>query len=108
MPKILRLIPIPAVIIMSLVVAAPAFADAPDNADNFVCPVVGDGVINADSHNGDNGVFAIDPPVGTSLLPGGGAHTTNLPVAGKAINPNGPGYAAGGPGDPTYTPIWPT
>ena len=38
--------------------------------DPFLCPVVGDGVLNADSHNGDNGVAAITPPVGTSFLPG--------------------------------------
>ena len=42
----------------------------------FLCPVVGDGkdgtkgVINADSRNGENGVVAIQPPVGTSQLPG--------------------------------------
>ena len=110
MRKLLRLAPLPAIIAILLVNALPAFAAAPDNADNFLCPVVGDGVNNADSHNGDNGVEAIAPPVGTSLLPGspsGSDPTDNLPVAGNAINPNGPGFAAGGPGDSTYTPIWP-
>ncbi len=32
--------------------------------------VVGDGVNNADSRNGENGVSTINPPVGTSFLPG--------------------------------------
>ena len=38
--------------------------------DQFLCPIVGAGVQNADAHNGDNGVVAINPPSGTSLLPG--------------------------------------
>ena len=29
----------------------------------FLCPIVGDGVINADSHNGENGVSVILPPL---------------------------------------------
>jgi len=40
------------------------------NAQAFLCPVVGDGVLNADTHNGDNGVSAITPPVGTLALSG--------------------------------------
>ena len=94
-------------IFISLFSATAVFADAPDNAPNFLCPVVGDGVLNADAHNGDNGVAAIGPAVGTSLLPGGGAHTTNLPVAGSAINPEGPGNPDAGPGNPGFRPIWP-
>jgi hypothetical protein len=40
------------------------------SAAPFLCPVVGDGVLNADAHNGSNGVAAITPPAGTCLLPG--------------------------------------
>jgi hypothetical protein len=51
----------------------------------FLCPVVGDGVLNADSRNGDNGVSTITPPVGTSFLPGNNqaganANTHTTPV----------------------------
>ena len=72
----------------------------------FLCPVVGDGVVNADAHNGDNGVEAIAPPVGTSLLPGNNR-------AGEHANPNahntqGPGSPTAGPGaNPDFSPIWP-
>ncbi|MCH7983933.1 MAG: hypothetical protein IIC28_08200 [Chloroflexi bacterium] len=51
-------------------IAGPAIASADDNSGAFLCPVVGDGVVNADAHNGDNGVSIITPPVGTSFLPG--------------------------------------
>lgn len=72
----------------------------------FLCPVVGDGVANADSRNGDNGVSAIFPPVGTSFLPG-------MNKAGENANPNayntlGPGNPDAGPGgNPDFSPIWP-
>lgn len=72
----------------------------------FLCPVVGDGVNNADEQNGDNGVSAINPPVGTSQLPGKNQ-------AGKNANPNaynaeGPGNPDAGPGEnPDFSPIWP-
>jgi len=78
-----------------------ASADAP-----FLCPVVGDGVNNADAHNGDNGVSTIGPPVGTSFLPGKNK-------AGANSNPNahntlGPGDPEAGPGgNPDFSPIWP-
>jgi hypothetical protein len=72
----------------------------------FLCPVVGDGVLNADAHNGDNGVSAIQPPVGTSLLPGqnqAGAHANP-----NAHNTQGPGSPDAGPGhNPDFSPIWP-
>ena len=74
--------------------------------DPFLCPVVGDGVLNADAHNGDNGVEAIQPPVGTSLLPGknrAGEHAN-----GNAHNRiGGPGTPDAGPGSPGFSPIWP-
>jgi hypothetical protein len=88
-----------------------AFADDP-----FLCPVVGGeynenadkdtGVLNADANNGDNGVEAIEPPVGTSFFPGKNK-------AGEKSNPNahnteGPGNPDAGPGDnPDFSPIWP-
>jgi hypothetical protein len=72
----------------------------------FLCPVVGDGVKNADERNGDNGVKAILPPVGTSLLPGNnqaGEHANP-----KAYNTDGPGNPDAGPGkNPNFSPIWP-
>jgi hypothetical protein len=75
-------------------------------ADPFLYPVVGDGVNNADSHNGDNGVSVINPPVGTSQLPENnqaGANTN--PNAHNTDNPDNPDA---GPGDnPDYSPIWP-
>lgn len=72
----------------------------------FLCPVVGDGVLNADSKNGDNGVSTITPPVGTSLLPGmnqAGANAND-----NAYNASGPGDSNAGPGgNPDFSPIWP-
>lgn len=78
----------------------------------FLCPVVGDGngkgkgVLNADSRNGDNGVVAITPPVGTSQLPGknqAGVHANP-----NAYNTKGPGDSTAGPGhNPDFSPIWP-
>ena len=72
----------------------------------FLCPVVGDGVLNADFHNGDNGVSAITPPVGTSFIPGNnkaGMHANE-----NAHNTLGPGDPNAGPGhNPDFTPIWP-
>ena len=70
-----------------------AFADKPDGPatgpnGEFLCPIVGDGVINADAHNGDNGVSAIAPAAGASLLPGNnqaGAHANA-----SALNTEGP------------------
>ena len=76
------------------------------SADPFLCPVVGDGVLNADLHNGDNGVSAITPPVGTSFIPGNnkaGMHANE-----NAHNTLGPGDPNAGPGhNPDFTPIWP-
>lgn len=81
--------------------AAISFADDP-----FLCPVVGDGVINADEHNGDNGVSVIEPPVGTSFLPGNNQAGANSNSS--AHNSEGPGNPDAGPGgNPDYSPIWP-
>jgi hypothetical protein len=75
-------------------------------AEAFLCPVVGDGVLNADAHNGDGGVSAIEPPVGTSLLPGSnqaGAHANES--AHNALGPDDPNAGPGGNSD--FSPIWP-
>lgn len=70
----------------------------------FLCPIVGDGVLNADAHNGDNGVAAITPAAGTSLLPGNnqaGEHANA-----NAYNAFGGPTAGNTPGTPGFTPIW--
>lgn len=83
-----------------LATAMPAFGAA------FLCPVVGGGVLNADSQNGDNGVSAITPPVGTSLLPGNNQAGGNANE--NAYNTLGPGDPNAGPGqNPDFSPIWP-
>ena len=94
-------------IVLSLVtIGVVGTAAAVSAAPAFLCPVVGDGVINADGHNGDNGVSTIDPPGGTSQLPGKNK-------AGEHANPNahntlGPGNQSAGPGhNPDFSPIWP-
>lgn len=72
----------------------------------FLCPVVGDGVLTADSHNGDNGVAAIEPPVGTSFLPGNNQAGANANP--NALNSSGPGDPDAGPGgNPDFSPLWP-
>lgn len=90
--------------------SAIASADAPDgpvgpgDADAFLCPVVGDGVYNADANNGDNGVSAITIASGASFFPGNnqaGAHADS-----NSYSSEGPGTSEG-PGDPGFTPIWP-
>jgi hypothetical protein len=96
--------PLIAILVGSL--AFTAFPIAPSFADPFLCPVVGDGVRNADANNGDNGVSAIEPAVGTSFFPGKNQ-------AGANSNPNahntlGPGDPDAGPGgNPDFSPIWP-
>ena len=98
----LRLLVVTAVIAGGLIGGtAIASADAP-----FLCPVVGDGGLNADSHNGDNGVSAITPPVGTSLLPGNNQAGANANA--NSYNSDGPGNPDAGPGgNPDFSPIWP-
>ena len=72
----------------------------------FLCPVVGDGVMIADGHNGDNGVAVINPPVGTSFLPGNNQAGQNSNTT--AHNSQGPGSTTAGPGhNPDFSPIWP-
>jgi hypothetical protein len=74
----------------------------------FLCPIVGEGVVNADSHNGDNGVVAISPAPGTSLLPGGNQAGANANA--NALNdlpPSDPDAGPGG-GNSGFGAIWPT
>ena len=84
--------------------ASAAFADdAP-----FLCPIVGDGVANADSHNGNNGVSTIGPAPGVSLLPGGnqaGNHANSNAL--NDLPPNDPNAGPGG-GNSGFTAIWPS
>ena len=79
--------------------------------DAFLCPIVGDGVINAADTNGDNGVAVITPPAGTSLLPAGSEDSNGAGTHANAaaLNPGGPGDSANNPGvdNPDFTPIWP-
>lgn len=70
----------------------------------FLCPIVGDGVLNADAHNGDNGVAAITPDAGTSLLPGKNQAGEN--ANSEAYNDFGGPTAGNTPGTPGFTPIW--
>ncbi len=74
----------------------------------FLCPIVGDGVTNADSKNGDNGVSTIAPAPGVSLLPGGNQAGTN--ANSNALNdlpPNDPNAGPGG-GNSGFGAIWPS
>ena len=87
-----------------LMVAIGTTAIAPAD-DPFLCPVVGDGVLNADDHNGDNGVATITPDVGTSLLPGNNQAGANSDP--NAHNTQGPVEGAGPGGNPDFSPIWP-
>jgi hypothetical protein len=89
----------------SIALAAPPDGPATDGA--FLCPAVGDGVKNADEHNGDNGVSTIGPIAsGWSFLPGNnqaGAHANDA-----AWNTDGPGTSPGpGGGNSDWSPIWP-
>ncbi len=86
-------------------------ADAPDGPVGppgpFLCPVVGDGVLNADDHNGDNGVATITPPAGTSLLPGNNQAGANANPS--SYNSDAPSDPDAGPGgNPDFSPIWPS
>ena len=98
-------------LLVSALVAGSAFATAgiafaDDEPTAFLCPIVGDGVINADAHNGDNGVSVILPPAGTSFLPGNNQAGANAnPNAYNTLNPSDPDAGPGGNSD--FSPIWP-
>jgi hypothetical protein len=91
-----------------------AFADKPDGPafgpqGQFLCPIVGDGVDNADDQNGDNGVSNIGPLEGSgdaSLLPGNNQAGAQVPT--NALNTQGPDDSPGpGDGNSDWSPIWP-
>lgn len=86
---------------LGLVTAGVAAADEPQQ---FLCPIVGAGVLNADANNGDHGVEAIEPPAGTSLLPGNNQAGANANPS--AYNAFGGPSAGNTPGTPGFTPIW--
>ena len=94
-----------------LAMQATALADPPTTGvgpnGEFLCPIVGDGVLNADSKNGDNGVSAIAPAPGTSLLPGGNQAGNN--ANSNALNDLPPSNPDAGPGDGNsgFGAIWP-
>ena len=93
-----RLVVYAAVIVVALATAGTA------SAEPFLCPIVRDGVSNADVANGENGVEAINPPAGTSLLPGNNQAGANANP--QAYNAFGGPEAGNTPGTPGFTPIW--
>jgi len=93
-----RLVVYAAVIVVALATAGTA------SAQPFLCPIVGDGVLNADEHNGENGVAAIEPDAGTSLLSGNNQAGANANP--QAYNEFGGPVAGNTPGTPGFTPIW--
>ena len=95
-----------ALVIVAGVIASPAVASASHETSPFLCPIVGEGVVNADARNGDNGVAVIGPPAGTSLLPGN--NQAGAKANHNALNTDGPGNPDAGPGgNPDFSPIWP-
>jgi len=111
--RILQILVIMTIVLGGLMAStAGVLADKPDapvgagGEAPFLCPIVGDGVYNADSHNGDHGVAAGTAAAGATFLPGynqSGAHANP-----NATNTMGPGESPG-PGDGNYdwSPIWP-
>ena len=97
----LRVLVILSVVVVGLVAtSAISFADDP-----FVCPIVGEGVVNAFDH-GAGGIDLIAPAAGPSILPGN-------EQAGANSNPNAyndrlPNDPLSGPGDGNsgFTAIW--
>lgn len=66
--------------------------------------MVGNGVLNADAHNGDHGFEAIAALVGTSQLPG--KNQAEAHANPNAYNTNGPDNPEAGPGgNPDFSPI---
>ena len=109
MKKSIRSLAVVTVLAIGGVMGTAAVASAAPG-DPFLCPVVGDGVVNADTHNGDNGVKVINfpdgPPVGISFLPGNNQAGAN--ANSNAHNTDGPGNPDAGPGhNPDFSPIWP-
>jgi hypothetical protein len=91
-------------LLTGVTLVALAGAGGANAAGPFLCPIVGAGVVNADSHNGDNGVQAISPAAGTSLLPGNNQAGVNANP--NAYNAFGGPTAGNTPGTAGFTPIW--
>jgi len=90
-------------IILGTATLALATAGVAGAADSFLCPIVGDGVLN-NTAKGPTAV--ITPPAGTSLSPGNnqaGEHANA-----NAYNSYGDGTPISGnaPGADGFTPIW--
>ena len=95
-----------AALVAVLAVGFTVNSEQAEAADPFLCPAVGDGVNNADTHNRDNGVETINPPAGTSFLPGN--NQAGAQSNAQAHNTEGPGNPDAGPGgNPDFSPIWP-
>jgi len=92
----------------AVALAGPPEGPATGPNGEFLCPAVGDGVTNADSHNGENGVSTIGP-IGSgdqSFLPGNNQAGAN--ANSEALNTEGPGTSPGpGNGNSDWSPIWP-
>ncbi len=90
----------------SALAAAPDVVGPGDGA--FLCPAVGDGVANADAHNGDNGVTGVGTLASgdRTFLPGHNQAGANANSG--ATNTEGPGTSPGpGDGNSDWSPIWP-
>jgi hypothetical protein len=95
-----------AIVFSAAVAGGVLLAPGVAGAAPFLCPIVGDGVVNADAHNGDHGVEHIEPAAGTSLLPGNNQAGANAnSQAHNTSNPDNPDAGPGGNSD--FSPIWP-
>ena len=93
------------VILSVLVVGLAATSAIAYAADPFVCPIVGDGVVNADAH-GAGGIDLIAPAAGPSILPGNEqAGANSNPNAHNSRLPNDP-LSGPGDGNSGFTAIW--
>ena len=95
--KKLGLFAVFAVVVAGLVTTGLATTEVASAADPFVCPIVGDGVVNAAVNHDAVGLVQINTAAGTSLLPGN-------EQAGANSNPNAhnsrlPDDPLSGPGD---------
>ena len=99
-----------ALVVVAGVLGAPAVASADTGVGSngeFLCPIVGAGVTNADDNNGDHGVSTIGPAAGVSLLPGNnqaGNHADSNAL--NDLPPNDPNSGPGG-GNSGFGAIWP-
>ena len=106
MKKSIRSLAVVTVLAIGGVMGTAVVASAAEGPTAFLCPVVGDGVNNADAHNGDNGVSTIHLAVGTSFLPGDNKAGANANPS--AYNTQNPNSTTAGPGhNPDFSPIWP-